>query len=173
MILTVRIPREDYEEIEGHPGGVSRAFRRGTGSYLEHPRVIKLMMNGSPEERLDDVLLMLAQTRASYGVLRTWEASESPKYRANREEYVALANEYEKLDREVVPDLKKEVRALRREVVELEARLEAGGGDPGEIEPPFPGGVSRPSSLPPDEKPERSPLRKLWRRLTGPVRGRT
>lgn len=175
MMVAIKILREAYSEAREKPGaaGLSpeRAFRKGAGSYLEHPRVTKLIMDGSPEERANDVLLMLAQTRASYGVLKTWEATEGREYRASREEYTAMADELERMERGPVAKLRAEVETLSREVTALEASLRARGGDPGEINPPFPKTVTRPSLAAPEPVEERGILARIWRRIAHPIAG--
>jgi len=170
-MLTVRIPADVYRNVlnrlRPNVPLPERALEKGANSYLNHPRVVKLSLDGTREERLEELMLMLAQTQASQGVLEIWKATEGRDYSAGREEYVALAKELESLEQGPVRRLKAEVEAFSREVTELEAELRASGGDPEEVQPPFPKTVTRPVL-----SAEKSPAerRGALKRLVGDVR---
>lgn len=161
----LRVTREDYRERLG-PDAPSpeEVFERGARSYLEHPRVTKLTAQGTPEERLDELVLMLAQNRASYGVIRMWNATEGRDYAATREEYTALADEFERLQA-VASQAEAEIRALSGEVAKLEAKLRDAGVDPDEVLPPWPQTVARPAAVIRASSREDNALRGLWERL--------
>lgn len=147
-MLTIRVPEDVYREILNRLGSdvpsLECALEEGASSYLNHPRVVKLSLDGPLETRMEELMLMLAQTQASQGVLEIWRATEGRDYSAGREEYVALAGELERLEKGPARRLRGEVEALSREVAKLEASLRASGGDPEEIEPTFPKTVTRP-----------------------------
>lgn len=177
MKVVVKILREAYSEAHEQPGTTEaspeQALRKGVRSYLDHPRIKKLLMKGSPEERANDVLLMLAQTCASYGMLKTWEATEGPTYRASREEYTAMADELERMERGPVTRLRAEIETLSREVTVLETKLRDQGGHPEAVQPPFPKTVIRPPRVFPNgPAEERSILARIWRRIVHPVAGK-
>ncbi len=169
-MITVRLLEGVYREACERPGAealtLEEAFELGACSYLENPRKKKLLLEGNTEERLEDLLLMLAQTQASYGVLRTWQATEGKDYAAGREEYKALADALQRMEHGTARG-RKEIEALSTQVTRLEAKLRARGGDPEGIEPPFPASVSRPPLASPadssDTTSDRGILRKLWR----------
>lgn len=170
-MLKIRLPRNAYGQMLKHSGpGDSwqgRAFERGARSYLDNPRVAKLSLGGDREERLEELMLMLAQTRASRGVLEVWKCTEGRDYSAGRDEYVALARELESLERGPVMRLRAEVEALSRDVAELEARLRASGGDPEAVKPPIPSTVIRPIL---DVRTGAAERRGVFKRLLGEVR---
>jgi hypothetical protein len=169
MKREIQLLRGIYEDARDLPGArdlsPDEALRRGIISYLEQPRVTKLRMGGTLEERLDELVLALAQEQAAYGVLRSWDAAEGEEYGASRDEYSKLADELERLEGEVAPQLRAEIGETVRDIVSLEATLRERGGNPEEIEPPFPPGVARPA--PPAPPQEEGMLRRLWRRFSG------
>lgn len=163
-MITVRLPEDVYREVQRQ--GVytlspEQALRRGLLSYLYQPKRTKLLMDGTQEERLEDLLLMLAQTRASHGVLRTWEVSDKEEHASSREEYQILADELRRMEQGPLPRLEKEIKGLSMEVTQLEARLRARGADPDLIEPLFPVGVARPP-VATSSTPLPGLLRRLW-----------
>jgi len=164
-MVTVRVHEELYRELR-QALEPEAAFEKGARSYLERPRVRKLSLEGSPEQRLDELMLMLAQTRAACGVLKTREATEGRDYAAGREEYTTLADELESLQAEA-SGLEEQVASLAREVAGLEAGLIARGGDPGPVEPPFPKSVTRPHPATPPAPERGGLLARLWRRVSG------
>lgn len=162
-MITVRIPGDVYREVRQQGGDTispESALQRGLLSYLRQPKKTKLLLDGAPEERLDDLLLMLAQTRASHGVLRHWKSSEEKDHAGDREEYEILADELERIQQGPLVRLEKEIKALSVQVARLETRLRASGADPDQVEPPFPVGVSRPTTVTPS-----APTPGLLRRL--------
>lgn len=169
MKRSIRLLREVYEGASERPGArdvsPDEALRRGLASYLEQPRITKLRMGGTLEERLDELVLALAQQQAAYGVLRGWEATEGEEYGESREEYDRLAGELERLEGEVAPQLRAEIGELAQEVVELEEVLRERGGNPEEITPSFPPGVTRPSRTPPASVRRQTLLRRIWGRI--------
>ena len=172
-MITVRLPEDIYQEVVCRQRGediLERALTRGLRSYLEHPKKTRLLMDGTTEERLEDLLLMLAQTRASYGVLRTWEVSDEEDHTSSREEYTILADELQRMERGPLAQLEREIKALSAEIGQLEAELRARGGDPEGIEPPFPVGVNRIDYAP---APEPGGLRRLWHRVSRGILART
>lgn len=173
-MIRARLPGSVYQKARERPGAeklsLKEAFLVGASSYLESPRKKKLLLEGYQEERLENLLLMLAQSRASYGVLKSWQATEGKDYAAGREEYKALADALERMEQGVIPTLREEIEALSKEVVKLEAKLRERGRDLEEIEPPFPASVSRPQLASPTDSSGgavsgMSILRKLWNRL--------
>ncbi|TCJ19941.1 hypothetical protein E0L93_03045 [Rubrobacter taiwanensis] len=117
-------------------------------------------MGGTLEERPDELVLALAQQQAAYGVLRGWEATEGEEYGEGREEYDRLAGELERLEGEVAPQ-------LRAEIGELEDALRERGGNPEEITPSFPPGVTRPRPATPPDTGTQGPLKRMWRWISG------
>ncbi len=89
-MITVRLPEDVYRVIRQQQGADTlapeRALQRGLRSCLDHPRKVGLLMDGTLEQRLDDLLLVLAQTRASCGVLRVRQASEEKDHTSSRKE---------------------------------------------------------------------------------------
>jgi cell division protein FtsB len=170
-MTTIRVPEQFYRELRESLGPDACppevAFARGAHSHLEQPRVSKLSLERTPEERLDELMLMLTQTKAAYGVLKIWEAAEGKDYAAGREEYTALAEELERLQAKA-SRLKDDVESLAREVARLEAGLRDRGGDPGLVGPPFPRSVTRPPLETSRPGPKRGGLLvRLWRRVSG------
>lgn len=170
--MTITIPEDLYRNALNRLGpnapSLERILEEGAGSYLSHPRVVKLSLDGTREDRLEELMLMLAQARASQGVLDIWKATEGRDYSAGREEYVALARELESLEQGPVMRLKAEVEALSHEVTELESRFRVSGGDPEEMEPSFPKTVTRPV-LGAEREPD-APRGALKRLLEGVLR---
>lgn len=166
--MIIRITEGGYRQVRErlgqHAPSRDEAFERGARCYLEHPKIMKLMMGGAPEERLDDLLLMLVQSRASYEMIKLWNATKGKDYAATREEYVALADEFEWLQ-ERASRLEAEIKALSGEVTELEERLWGLGGDPATVEPPK--SVTRPSLEVSTPAPRQGLLGKLWRLMPG------
>lgn len=161
-MITVRLPEDVYREVKRQSADAlspERALQRGFLSYLHQPERTKLLMDGTLEERLEDLLLMLAQTRASHGVLRTWEVSDEEDHVSSREEYTILADELRRMEQGPLARLEKEIKTLSVDVAQLEARLRARGADPDLIEPPFPVGVTRP---PVSTASAPGFLRRLW-----------
>lgn len=169
-MIIVCVTEAAYREIRerlGHDApSPEKVFEEGARSYLEHPSVTKLMMGGAPEERLDELVLMLAQSRASYEVIEIWNATEGRDYVATREEYSALADEFERLQGQR-SRLEAEIKALSRQVTELERRLRGLGGDPDTVGPPFPKAVVRQPLVDSAPVSTQGLSTRLWRRLSG------
>ena len=173
-MLIVRVPGEAHrkvrERLEQDAPSPEEVFERGARSYIEHPRVVKLTMGESPEERMEELLLMLAQNRASCGVMEIWNATEGRDYAATREEYTALADEFEQLQ-EQRARLEAEIKALSRKVTQLETNLRELGGEPDTVGPPFPRGVARPPLEVSTPEHKQGLLGEIWRRLSGLLGG--
>ncbi|WP_273842945.1 hypothetical protein [Rubrobacter calidifluminis] len=164
--MQIRVMSEAIRRLEMLGLSAEEVFERGARSYLEQPKVKKLAMEGSAKERLENLVLMLAQTRASYEVLELWQATEGHEYASGRDEYTDLAGELEKMEKQTVRPLRDEIEALAREVALLEEELRRRGGDLDRIEPPFPKSVTRPVlEMEAPEEP-RGFFGSLWHRLT-------
>lgn len=165
-MITVRIPGDVYREVQQGTDTLSPelALQRGLLSYIRQPKKTKLLLDGTPEERLDDLLLMLAQTRASHGVLRYWQISEEKDHAGGREEYGILADELQCIQQEPLARLEGEIKTLSVQVTQLETKLKTSEADPDRIEPPFPVGISRPTTVPPSASTP-GVLGRLWHRV--------
>jgi hypothetical protein len=165
LMAEIRIPGEAARRIGDLGLSLEEVFERGARSYLEQPKVTKLAMEGTHDERLENLVLMLAQTRAAYGVLRSWEATEGRDYASGRDEYTGLAHELEAMEKETISPLRQEIEGLSRQVVRLEEELRSKGENPDEIEPPFPKSVTRPPIETAAPEEERGFLAGLWHRI--------
>ncbi len=141
----IDVLERDWDRVRSVAGGLGLDPDDGSLAREAVRRGISMERAGAPPERVDDRLAGAERSDALRRVF-AWKAASVAvnrfDYVTNRDRFARTGQveqqRYERkveLDRDVVPDLKLEAKALREEVGRLEDEARRSGVDPASVEP--------------------------------------
>jgi len=175
--MIVRLLRADLDELARLELDPAEALRIGAEALGARPTRDRPRERAGTSEAADELRHLYAEAAADMRLLQFSFATKAGDYARSRARYDAVEGAMADLQKDVVPELRARLRALRAREQTLERRLAMRGVDAASIGPTIPAGMAVDTTLKPGEydepmlalrplPPRRSLLERLVRSLS-------
>jgi len=175
--MIVRLLRADLDELARLELDPAEALRMGAEALGARPTRDRPRERAGTSEAADELRHLYAEAAADMRLLQFSFATKAGDYARSRARYDAVEGAMADLQKDVVPELRARLRALRAREQTLERRLAMRGVDAASIGPTIPAGMAVDTTLKPGEydepmlalrplPPRRSLLERLVRSLS-------